>query len=252
MTSAGVRPAAVERRLPDRHVAAVDDDDDRIRQDPDEDEDHARVPAVRPQRHEEEPERGRQQREPQRLDEFDAALRRTSVAKQERDRQQRSAVAEAGSWQVDDVAAGDQAEHESEDDAADQHRVGFTGHMVEHASRGRARPGRRVARSGRGPRVAEVGRGGRRGSRRSPGRRPSGRSDPIGRRGGLRRSCGRHPVGGLRDERDLARLRTPPGSGTPSTWLVLTKASTTTGSNWTPANLRSSPSACSSVSGVMR
>ena len=43
-----------------------------------------------------------------------------------------------------------------------------------------------------------------------------------------------------------------PGSGTPSTCCVRTKASTTTGSNWTPANLRSSASACSLVSGVMR
>ena len=119
-----------ERRFPDRHVAAVDDDDDRIRQDPDEDEDHARVAAVRPQRHEEEPERPGQEREPQRLDGFDARVEEDvgHDAKQERDRQQlQSPKPDRG--QVDDVAAGDQAKDESEDDAADQHgRVpGFTG-----------------------------------------------------------------------------------------------------------------------------
>ena len=43
-----------EARLPDRHVAAVDDDHDRVRQDPDEREAHARVAAVGPQRDEQE------------------------------------------------------------------------------------------------------------------------------------------------------------------------------------------------------
>ncbi len=43
-----------------------------------------------------------------------------------------------------------------------------------------------------------------------------------------------------------------PGSGTPSAQFVREKASTTTGSNWMPANLRSSDIACSLVSGVIR
>ena len=74
VTSAGVRPAAREARLPDRHVAAVDHDDDRVRQDPDEGQAHARVAAVRPQGDEEEPERRGEEREPQRLDERDARV----------------------------------------------------------------------------------------------------------------------------------------------------------------------------------
>ena len=73
-----------ERRFPDRHVAAVDDDHDRVRQDPDEDEDHARVPAVRPQGHEEEPEGPGQERESERLDRGTPALRRNSVTTRSR------------------------------------------------------------------------------------------------------------------------------------------------------------------------
>ena len=46
----------LEARLPDRHVAAVDQDDDRVGEDADEGEAHARVAAVRPERDEEEPE----------------------------------------------------------------------------------------------------------------------------------------------------------------------------------------------------
>ena len=62
-----------------------------------------------------------------------------------------------------------------------------------------------------------------------------------------------HAVGGLARAAGSGAARAcGPASGTPSTWCVWTKASTTTGSNWTPANLRSSASACSLVSGVMR
>jgi homoserine O-acetyltransferase len=46
--------------------------------------------------------------------------------------------------------------------------------------------------------------------------------------------------------------RSPPGSGTPSAQGVFENASTTTGSNWMPANLRSSARACSEVRGVIR
>ena len=55
------------------------------------------------------------------------------------------------------------------------------------------------------------------------------------------------------EQRDRARLgRSARRPARPRPSRVLTKASTTTGSNWTPANLRSSASACSFVSGVIR
>ena len=75
----GPEPGHGEARLPDRHVAAVDHDDDRVGQDPDEREVQAREGAVDPERDEQEPERAAEQGQAERLDDRDLAPSRASV-----------------------------------------------------------------------------------------------------------------------------------------------------------------------------
>ena len=61
----GQEAGGAQARLPDGHVAAVHHDDRGIEQDADERQAQARVRAVDPERHEQQPERGRQQRHAQ-------------------------------------------------------------------------------------------------------------------------------------------------------------------------------------------
>ena len=63
----------LQARGPDRHVAAVEHDDQPVEQDADERDAETRVEPVDPQADQEENEPGRQQRGPQHLDDVDAA-----------------------------------------------------------------------------------------------------------------------------------------------------------------------------------
>ena len=251
-----------EARLPDRHVAAVDQDHDRVRQDADEGEAHARVAAVRPTAR-----RAGARTTParsgsaQRLDERRRpASSRTSVAEPDEDARRPAAPVRRRRivGEVDELPPASRPRTSPSDDAADQHgRVPLvitaascvdaaTCRVVASGSTDRSRWRRAMALEARRPARRS------RAARMPVGERPvSAQTRSAGVAAWLRAGGG-HPVGGLGDERDRARLAGRPGSGTPSTWRVRTKASTTTGSNWMPANLRSSASACSAVSGVIR
>ena len=87
------------------------------------------------------------------------------------------------------------------------------------------------------------------------GQRRPGSAAPADRSSTPSRGTGMadHAVRVLRDQRDRAWLDRAAGvASRPRPRCVRTNASTTLGSNWMPANLRSSPSACSAVSGVIR
>ena len=80
--TASSRPAEAggdEARLPDRHVASVGDDRDRVEQDPNEREPQARVAAVDPERRQEHPERAHEERQPHGSTTALPRIRRNSV-----------------------------------------------------------------------------------------------------------------------------------------------------------------------------
>ena len=131
---------------------------------------------------------------------------------------------------LSEVAAGEQAEDEPERDAADQHGRGAPWFTAASCG-GERGASRRSSAGSTGGWPASL-------SGATAGRRRR-RSDPIGRRAGRGVGAGgRHPVGGLGDERDLARARRAgPGPGRRRRAASRTKASTTTGSNWTPGEL---------------
>ena len=118
----GLQAGELEGRLPDRHVAAVDHDDRGIGEDADEGEADARVGAVRPEGQQEQPERARQERQPKQLGRREAGIEEGLGPEPDEDRREEQPDAvQPDVGEVGDVAARDQAEDESERDAADQH-----------------------------------------------------------------------------------------------------------------------------------
>ena len=215
----------------------------------------ARLAAVDPERRRGGSRTPREERQPQRVDERRCPRsRRYSVPKRTMTARSSSAdPAQPDRREVAERAAREQAEDEARERCRRSARA--SGHGRTQPVRGHRRridacrqacaigsaaraggraAGRRTARercasrTGRPGRSALVGDRGRAGRRRDPRCSPG----PSGRRPG--RSAGSGAAPSRR-----------PGSGTPSTCGVRTKASTTTGSNWMPANLRSSPRACS-------
>ena len=148
-TSAGWKPASVEARHPDRHVAAVDQDHDGVRQDADEGEAQARVARGWPtgrragsRTRRRAAGRAASRRCRRRPSSAASVPNRTITAS---DRAARSSG--AGRRRGSQRAAGEQAEDRPSDDAADQHRG------VRHASRGITREASREStRTGRGGR----------------------------------------------------------------------------------------------------
>ena len=114
----------LEARLPDRHVAAVHQDHDRVRQDADERDAQTRVGAVGPQAGQQDPERRGEQRDPQRLDDVDAGRQRR-FGQEADDHRQREGPdpAEANRGEVRQRATGCEAEEEADEDAEGQHEA---------------------------------------------------------------------------------------------------------------------------------
>ena len=112
----------LETRQPDRHVAAVHQDHDGVRQDADEGDAQAGERAIGPQAGEQDPERGGEQRDPQRLDDVDACRQR-GLGQEPDDHGQRQGPdpAEANGGEVRQRAAGHQAEDQADEDAEGQH-----------------------------------------------------------------------------------------------------------------------------------
>ena len=105
--------------VPDRHVAAVDRDDDRVGQDADEGDAHARVAAVDPRAHEQQGEPEQEERQTQRLDDVDAGVEQGLRPEPDDDRDEQEAdPAQADRRQVRDAAADPQAEEQAEKDRA--------------------------------------------------------------------------------------------------------------------------------------
>ena len=114
----------LEARLPDRHVAAVHQDHDGVRQDADERDAETRVRAVGPQAGQQGPERGGEQRDPQRLDDVDAGRQRR-FGQEADDHRQREGPdpAEANRGEVRQRATGCHAEEQADEDAEGQHEA---------------------------------------------------------------------------------------------------------------------------------
>ncbi len=118
----GIEACQGERRLPDRHVALVHDDDQRVRQGPDEGQSHARVRAVRPEAHEEHRERGREERQSKNLDDRDVRAEQELRREPQDDRRgDQWDEAEADLGEVGQPATDEQAKDQAEGDPGDQH-----------------------------------------------------------------------------------------------------------------------------------
>jgi hypothetical protein len=110
--------------VPDRHVAAIGDDDDRVREDAQEREAEARIGAVHPERGEEQAECPGEQRQPEHLDGADVGVEsRLGGEAEDQRREEQPGPAQLDDGEVLDPPAGQQSEQEPEEDAADQHRV---------------------------------------------------------------------------------------------------------------------------------
>ena len=117
------QPGRLVRGQPDRHVAAVDHDHERVAGDADERERHARVAAVLPEREQQQPVGEAEQRQAQLADEVDAVDDRGLGREPEDDaREQQRQELEADIRQPLDLSAEEQAEQEPDGDAGDQHR----------------------------------------------------------------------------------------------------------------------------------
>ena len=194
-----------QARLPDRHVSAVDRDDDGIREDADEGDRHARLAPVDPGAEQEDRVRRDEQRDAKGLGE-------------------RHVAGEGGLGPVADDDGEEDRRHPAQADL---------GEVAEPARRRRGRrSGRARSRRGAPPSASR--------RRRVPDAVAADPCSPMSGGSGRRR-IGAPASGSPR-----------PGSRMPSTHFVRTNASTTSGSNWMPANLRSSARACSAVSGVIR
>ena len=224
----------LEARPPDRHVAAVDDDRDRVQQDADEREAQARLVAVDPQADEQQPERDGEERQTERLDDGMPASSANSVAKRmttAEEQERRSSAAgrrRDSSMRPPARRPEDEAERRCRRSACEQVDRAVTPEIAPRIS---ARPAAPAA------------------DRAAPG-------CPVrpvdGRRVGARGRLG-HPVRRLGDERDRSRLRScRPGSCTPSAQCVRTNASTTSGRTGCRRTCGARRAACSTVSGVMR
>ena len=201
---------------------------------PDDRQREARVPAVLPEDEEQQARRrGRAAASaaPRRAGRPKPSAASMANRNDDRDEQERQ-EAQPDGRQVLDPAAQEQAERR----ARGRYRRSASGDCG-------ARGGPRAQRGSAGAAAGPVGRVGRRAAR-AP--RIAG---SAGRRGCRRRVCGWRAGRSSGSGRGCV---VRPGSSTPSTQCVWTKASTILGSNWMPANLRSSAIACSAVSGVIR
>ena len=105
------QPGRLVRGQPDRHVAAVDHDHERVAGDADERERHARVAAVLPEREQQQPVREAEQRQAQLADEVDAVDDRRLGREPEDDaREQQRQELEADVRQPLDPSAEEEAE----------------------------------------------------------------------------------------------------------------------------------------------
>ena len=119
---AGIEAGGDEAGPPDRHVAAVHDDRDRVQQDADEREAQARLVAVDPEAAEQQPERRREERQTERLGERDAGVERPLGREADDDGEEEDTdPAQPDRGEIREVAAGEEARDEAGDDAADQH-----------------------------------------------------------------------------------------------------------------------------------
>ena len=124
-----------EARPPDRHVAAVDQDHDGVGQDADEREAEARLGPVRPQPDQQHPVGEGEQRQPKLVRDADPGGDRGFGAEADRHRgEEQRHPDQPDRAEVPDVAAGEQAQDQAEDDRADQHRIDSWEFVPEPAS----------------------------------------------------------------------------------------------------------------------
>ena len=113
-----------EAWLPDRHVAAVHHDRERVRQRPDEGERHPRIRPVGPQGREQQGERDRDEGEPQRRDQVDVGGQQPigSEPDQQRSQQERD-PAQTHRGEMHDPPARQQPHEQAQRDPGQDHRV---------------------------------------------------------------------------------------------------------------------------------
>ena len=117
---ARLESGGIQARQPDRHVARVGHDRDRVQEDPDERQAQAGLAAVHPERGKEQPEGEGEERQPQGVDQTDPADEQVLRREPEDHREQEDRdPAQPDEGEVAERAAPQQAEREAEEDAED-------------------------------------------------------------------------------------------------------------------------------------